>query len=176
LKNSFSSIEPMMALRVPDLPAGEWIYEMKFDAYRALAFESGSEVRLVSRNRTLFNDNYPRLVDSLEELKAKSFTLDGEIAALDAAGRSSFQLLQSYGVRKTIPLVYYVFDLLSLDGTDLRARPLIERRKRLARLLKKTPREHQVLRGVAGHQRRVGQGCAQLPARGPGSQQKKLHL
>jgi bifunctional non-homologous end joining protein LigD len=51
----------MMALRVPELPAGDWIYEMKFDGYRALAFKAGSEVRLLSRNRTLFNDNYPNL-------------------------------------------------------------------------------------------------------------------
>jgi bifunctional non-homologous end joining protein LigD len=139
LKNSFSFIEPMMALRVPELPAGDWIYEMKFDGYRALAFRAGSEVSLLSRNRTLFNDNYPRLVDSLKALKAKSFIIDGEIAALDQQGRSSFQLLQSYGVRNGIPLVYYAFDLLSLYGTDLRDRPVIERRKRLARLLKTAP-------------------------------------
>src|SRR6516225_7367168 len=112
---------------------------MKFDGYRALAFKSGSEVRLLSRNRTLFNDNYPRLVDSLKVLKSQSFTLDGEIAALDQQGRSSFQLLQSYGIRKGIPLVYYAFDLLSLDGTDLRSRPLVERRELLAKLLKKAP-------------------------------------
>ena len=93
----------MMALRARELPVGNWLYEMKFDGYRALAFKSGSEVRLLSRNRTLFNDNYPRLVDSLKVLKSQSFTLDGEIAALDQQGRSSFQLLQSYGIRKGIP-------------------------------------------------------------------------
>jgi bifunctional non-homologous end joining protein LigD len=65
--------------------------------------------------------------------------IDGEIAALDDQGRASFQLLQSYGKAKKIPLVYYAFDLLFLDGTDLRARPLIERRKLLATLLKKAP-------------------------------------
>jgi bifunctional non-homologous end joining protein LigD len=136
---NFAFIEPMKALPVTDLPVGDWLYEMKFDGYRALAFKSGSEVRLLSRNRTLFNDNYPQLVDSLKALKAKSFIIDGEIAALDEQGRSSFQLLQSYALRKGIPLVYYAFDLLSLDGADLRAQSLIERRKLLAALLKKAP-------------------------------------
>ena len=136
---NFAFIEPMKALPVTDLPVGGWLYELKFDGYRALAFKSGAEVRLLSRNRTLFNDNYPQLVDSLKALKAKSFIIDGEIAALDEQGRSSFQLLQSYALRKGIPLVYYTFDLLRLDGTDLRAQSLIERRKLLAALLKKAP-------------------------------------
>jgi bifunctional non-homologous end joining protein LigD len=70
---------------------------------------------------------------------AEPVIIDGEIAALDQNGRSSFQLLQSYGIRKQIPLVYYAFDLPSLDGTDLRSRPLVERRKLLAKLLKKAP-------------------------------------
>src|SRR6516165_12535918 len=86
---TLSFIEPMMALRARELPVGNWLYEMKFDGYRALAFKAGSEVRLLSRNRTLFNDDYPRLVDSLKVLKPKSCTLDGEIAALDQQGRSS---------------------------------------------------------------------------------------
>src|SRR6516164_490400 len=129
----------MMALRVRELPVGNWVYEMKFDGYRALAFKVGSEVRLLSRNRTLFNDNYPKLVDSFKTLKAKNFIIDGEIAALDDQGRSSFQLLQSYALRKGIPLVYYAFDVMSLEGTDLRSRALVERREQLAKLLKKAP-------------------------------------
>jgi bifunctional non-homologous end joining protein LigD len=78
------------------------------------------------------------LVDALKSLKG-DFIIDGEITALDQNGRSSFQLLQSYGLRKEIPLVYYAFDLLSLDGTDWRSRPLVERRKLLVKLLKKAP-------------------------------------
>jgi ATP-dependent DNA ligase len=56
---NFSFIEPMMALRVRDLPIGKWLYELKFDGYRALAFKAGKEVRLLSRNRTIFNHDYP---------------------------------------------------------------------------------------------------------------------
>jgi bifunctional non-homologous end joining protein LigD len=137
--SSFSFIEPMKALRVPELPSGNWLYEMKFDGYRALAFKAGREVRLVSRNRKDFGDDYPLLLDALRSLIAKSFVIDGEIAALDQNGRSSFQLLQSYGIRKNIPLVYYAFDLLSLEGTDVRDSPLLGRRKLLATLLKNAP-------------------------------------
>jgi bifunctional non-homologous end joining protein LigD len=67
----------------------------------------------------------------------RPLTIDGEITALDEQGRSSFQLLQSYGSSQQTPLVYYAFDLLSLEGTDLRSRPLIERRNVLAKLLEK---------------------------------------
>jgi ATP-dependent DNA ligase len=73
-------------------------------------------------NRNSFNDDYPVLIDSLKSLKTKSFTIDGEITALDENGRSSFQLLQGYGKAKHTPLVYYAFDLSSLDGADLRSR------------------------------------------------------
>src|SRR5271165_4310375 len=115
---NLSFIEPMNALPVADLPVGNWIYELKFDGYRALAFKAGKEVRLISRNRTNFDNDYHQLIDALKSLTAKQATIDGEIAALDDQGRASFQLLQSYGKTKKSPLVYYAFDLLFLDGTD----------------------------------------------------------
>jgi bifunctional non-homologous end joining protein LigD len=166
LKNSFSFIEPMMALKVRELPVGNWLYEMKFDGYRAVAFKTGKEVRLFSRNRTLFNDNYPKLVDSLKTLKAKSFIIDGEVAALDQNGRSSFQLLQSYALRKGIPLVYYAFDLLSLDGTDLRSRPLVERRELLAKLLKKAPENIKSSEELQGRREELVQVARQFQLEG----------
>ena len=118
---NFVFIEPMKALVVRDLPAGDWLYEMKFDGYRALAFKAGKEVRLISRNRTNFDNDYPPFIDALKLLRAKQTIIDGEIAALDDEGKSSFQLLQSYGKAKQTPLVYYAFDLLFLEGADLRA-------------------------------------------------------
>src|SRR5438105_696119 len=105
-------IEPMKALTVPDLPAGRWLYEVKFDGYRALSLKAGREVRLISRNRTSFNKDYPQLIDAFEMLRAKHVIIDGEITALDENGRSSFQLLQSYKIGKQAPLIYYAFDLL----------------------------------------------------------------
>jgi bifunctional non-homologous end joining protein LigD len=136
---NFAFIEPMKALAAAELPVGDWLYELKFDGYRALAFKAGKEARLISRNRTNFDNDYPQLIDALKSLAAKQATIDGEIAALDEHGRASFQLLQSYGKAKRTPLVYYAFDLLLLDGADLRSRPLVERRKHLARLLNHAP-------------------------------------
>src|SRR5215469_12784287 len=81
--SSFSFVEPMKALPVTDLPVGNWLYEMKFDGYRALAFKAGKEVRLISRNRTNFDNDYPPLIDALKSLGTKQAILDGEIAALD---------------------------------------------------------------------------------------------
>jgi bifunctional non-homologous end joining protein LigD len=139
-QSAASFIEPMMARLVEKLPTGKWIYELKFDGYRALAFKTGQEVRLISRNRSSFNADYPKLVEALKLLSAKNAVIDGEIAALDQDGRSSFQLLRGYGRGKQgLPLIYYAFDLLRLNGTDLRNRPLIERRKALAKLLAKAP-------------------------------------
>src|SRR5262249_51633962 len=106
-------MEPMKALPVEKLPEGDWVYEIKFDGYRALAFKDGKDVRLVSRNKKAFD--YPQLLDALKKLPAERAILDGEIAALDEKGRSSFQLLQLFKRSGDVPLVYYAFDLLSLE-------------------------------------------------------------
>ena len=105
-----SFIAPMQALRVAELPDGDWLYEVKLDGYRALAFK---EVRLISRNNKPLN--YRQLLDSLKLLAVEQVILDGEIVALDEKGRSSFQLLQVYkSSEQRVPLVYYVFDLTLL--------------------------------------------------------------
>ena len=135
--SSLSFIEPMKALPVQELPKGDWLYEIKFDGYRALAFKDGKDGCLVSRNKNEFN--YPQLLDNLKSLPVNRVILDGEIAALDEKGRSSFQLLQIFKSSEGVPLVYYAFDLLFLEGKDLRKEPLSGRRKLLANLLKKAP-------------------------------------
>jgi len=103
----------MKALPVEKLPEGDWLYEIKFDGYRALAFKDGKDVRLVSRNKKAFD--YPQLLDALKLLPAERVVLDGEIAALDEEDCSSFQLLQLFKSSGDVPLVYYVFDLLFLE-------------------------------------------------------------
>jgi bifunctional non-homologous end joining protein LigD len=70
--SNFSFVEPMKALRVRDLPSGDWLYEMKFDGYRALAFKAGKEVRLISSNQIDFGNDYPQLIDALKLLTAKN--------------------------------------------------------------------------------------------------------
>ena len=107
---NFSFIEPMKALPAEKLPEGDWLYEIKFDGYRALAFKDGKVVRLISRNKKAFD--YPRLLDTLKLLPAEYAILDGEIAALDEKGRSSFQLLN---YSKVPEVSRYVFDLLFLE-------------------------------------------------------------
>jgi hypothetical protein len=98
-------IAPMQALSVDKLPEGDWLYEIKLDGYRALAFKDGKNVRLVSRNNKPLN--YPQLTDFLKLLPADRVILDGEIVALDEKGRS-FQLLQVYkSSEQRVPLVYY---------------------------------------------------------------------
>ena len=89
-----SFIEPMYALLVEKLPEGDWLYEIKHDDYRALAFKDGKDVRSVSRNNKQLT--YSEVLDSLKLLAVEQVALDGEIAALDEKGRSSFQLLQMF--------------------------------------------------------------------------------
>ena len=134
-------IEPMKALLVEVPPTrGNWLYEIKFDGFRAIALKGGSEARLLSRNEKDFGAKFPEVLESISELDAKDAVLDGEIVALDDEGVSSFQLLQAFELgQKRPPIFYYAFDLLRLNGKDLRETPLSERKEKLGRLLKKPP-------------------------------------
>lgn len=126
----------MKALSVETVPAGDWHLEIKFDGYRAIAVLNAGKVELWSRNHKPL-DEYPEINDALARLPCASAVLDGEIVALDASGRSRFQLLQGRslsGVRPT--LVYYVFDLLERDGRSWLGAPIEERQKALAGLVK----------------------------------------
>ena len=108
----------------------------KFEAFSAYkARLNGKDVRLVSRNQKVFD--YRQLLDALKLLPAEHFVLDGEIAALDEKGRPSFQPLQIFKSSGNVPLVCFAFDLLFLDGKDLREQSLSARRKLLAKLLEK---------------------------------------
>lgn len=139
-QTSLQFIEPMLAEAASAPPAGEWLYEVKFDGFRALALKDGNSVRLLSRNEKDFTGRFPDVVESVARLKADTAILDGEIVALDPNGRSSFQLLQARELNATPPPIYfYAFDVLHLDGEDLRELPLRERKERLERLLKKPP-------------------------------------
>jgi bifunctional non-homologous end joining protein LigD len=133
-----SFIEPMKARLVNGPQPGEWLYEIKFDGYRALAFKRGNEVRLLSRNGKDFSGKFPEVAESVAGFDADEAILDGEIVALDSKGRSSFQLLQAFELNeKHPPLFYYVFDLLRLNGKDLTGLPITERKTLLEQHLKK---------------------------------------
>ena len=129
-------IEPMKALGVTVIPPGDWQLEIKFDGYRALAAVAGSRVRLWSRNGLSLADDYPEIMTALAKMGGRGTLLDGEIVALDAAGRSRFQLLQNLGqTNPRPPILYYVFDVLQHDGRSLLAEPIAVRRHTLERLV-----------------------------------------
>jgi bifunctional non-homologous end joining protein LigD len=89
---------------------------MKFNGYRALSFKAGKEVRIVSRNRTNFDNAYPQLIDALKSLTAKEPTIDREITAVDQNRKSSFQLPKSHKSNQQAPLACNAFDLLRFEG------------------------------------------------------------
>ena len=129
-------MEPMLLLRTDKLPEGEgWLYEVKFDGYRALAIKSGGQVRLRSRNDKDFTKRYPGVVAALRELPDET-VIDGEVAALDATGKPVFSQLQNGGTN----VHFYVFDVLMLAGENMTGEPLVTRRHVLERkILPKLP-------------------------------------
>lgn len=139
-------IHPMLAESIEkpfDDPG--WLFEIKWDGYRAIAFIDDGKVRLVSRNQNELTPRYPELKDMLESVKAKTAILDGEVVALDSEGRASFSLMQQrtgfrpgghrVAAKADVPVLYYAFDLLYLDGYDWRRMPLEERKNKLASIL-----------------------------------------
>jgi bifunctional non-homologous end joining protein LigD len=144
-----TSIQPMLATSVEaafDDP--DWLFEIKWDGYRAIAFVENGQTRLVSRNHNDLSGRFPELAELARDVKAKNAVLDGEIVALDETGRPSFSMIQQrtgfqrYGRRapskEGIPVLYYVFDLLYVDGRDLRRLPLEQRKAELAKILRRT--------------------------------------
>jgi DNA ligase D-like protein (predicted ligase) len=124
-------IEPMLLLRTEALPdEGErWEYQLKLDGYRAVAFRTGGKLYLRSRNDNDFSPRYPGVLKGLAKLPDET-VIDGEIVALDREGRPSFNLLQNHS-SGTIPIVYFVFDLMVLAGRDVTREPLTVRRRLL---------------------------------------------
>jgi len=140
------TIHPMLAESVSKpFDSPEWLFEVKWDGYRAIAFVENGKVRLVSRNQNDLTPRYPELKDMAALVKAKSAILDGEVVALDEQGKPSFSLMQQRtGFRPgghrsagnaNVAVLYYAFDLLYLDGYDWRRVPLEERKSKLATVL-----------------------------------------
>ena len=129
-------IEPMKA-RLAEKPSadGDWSYELKFDGIRLIAVKTGKKVSLLSRNKNELAGRFPEIVEAIGNLPARECVIDGEVVALDAEGRSSFQLLQARDMeRRKSPVYFYAFDLLQLDGGSLIALPLKARKDVLEKL------------------------------------------
>jgi bifunctional non-homologous end joining protein LigD len=120
----------MLLLRSDSLPEGrQWLYELKLDGYRAIAFKRNGTVQLRSRNDNDFASRYPGVVKALAKLPDNTI-IDGEVVAFDQEGRPSFNALQNYGSAPA-PVVFYVFDLLMLAGREIMREPLEKRRELL---------------------------------------------
>jgi bifunctional non-homologous end joining protein LigD len=130
----------MAAVSITELPEGdEWLYELKLDGYRAQGHLNGARPLIYTRNGYDWTQRFGRIANALKQLPARQFILDGEIVVTDARGIADFHLLQDELARShTDRLAYFVFDLLYIDGFDLRGAPLIERRKLLEQVFEKT--------------------------------------
>jgi bifunctional non-homologous end joining protein LigD len=139
------AIHPMLATLVDDpFDDDDWLFEIKWDGYRAIAFIEDGDVRLVSRNQNRFTD-YPELRDLPDYVKGRKLIMDGEVVALDEQGRPSFSLMQQRtgmspngrrGAKRTdVPVMYFAFDLLYLEGYNLMRVELQHRKKLLEQIL-----------------------------------------
>ena len=125
---------PMMATLVDEAFDDEnWIFEIKWDGYRAVAYCNKKDVELISRNLSQFTEIYYPVTEALKLLKLNA-VFDGEIVAVDEKGLAVFQSLQNWQ-NTPVQLQYFIFDILWLDGYDLTQIPLIERKRILKEVL-----------------------------------------
>jgi len=154
IKNPFDTTDVQLAKLVRTIPeSDDWLYELKYDGYRIVAYAEGNSVRLMTRNG---NDYSSRLYDISAAVAdwtgGRAVVLDGEVVITDASGRTDFQALQNYMKnRNSLKLTYIVFDLLALDGVDLRQQPLIKRKEMLESIMKDAPPKLHYSRYVKGH-------------------------
>jgi bifunctional non-homologous end joining protein LigD len=134
-KRATRSYSAMLATLAEDVPRGAgWIFEVKWDGYRAMATLAGGDVSLTSRNGNDLTGRFSSVARELPKaVKTPDCVLDGEVCALDEAGRSSFSAMQQ--AKPGTPIVYYVFDVLEIEGEPVVDLPLVERRRRLEQLL-----------------------------------------
>ncbi len=137
-----AKIEPQLATLVSEPPRGEeWVHELKFDGYRVLCELKDGKVRIVTRSGKDWTDRFGNVAEAIAALPATEALLDGEVAVLLPNGTTSFQALQNALGEGRQDLVYFAFDLLHLDGYDLRGVSLLQRKEALAALLHGKPDE-----------------------------------
>lgn len=134
-------VSPQLATLEEKPPSGDgWFHELKLDGYRLLCHVDRAQVKFWTRNQKDWTAKFPALGKAVKALRLKSAILDGEVVALDASGRSSFQKLQQQiNKHSAAGLVLHLFDVIYLDGFDLRRCPLRERKQVLAELFEQVP-------------------------------------
>lgn len=168
-KNPVDHVDVQLATLVNTIPEGEdWLYEVKYDGYRILAYLEGNSVRLITRNGNDYTGKFQNIADSLIKWAAgRAMILDGEMVVTDSQGKTDFQALQSYLKNpggKT--LVYIAFDILALDGADLRERPLIERKETLESIMKTAPDNIHFSKHVRGNGKESFRAACELNLEG----------
>lgn len=141
-KNPFAQTDVQLAKLASQVPAGKnWLFELKYDGYRIVAYIEGGNVRLMTRNGQDYTRQFKSVADTLIDwADRRTMVLDGEVVILDAEGKTDFQALQNYIKNPTgKTLVYIIFDLLALGGSDLRNDRLIDRKTLLERLMQDAP-------------------------------------
>ncbi|MEA4969973.1 MAG: DNA ligase D [Candidatus Pelethousia sp.] len=142
IRNPFSQTDVQLAKLVDTVPKGEdWLYELKYDGYRILAYIENNDVRLITRNGNDYKQRFEEVASSLRDWSAgRAMVLDGEMVIADATGKTDFHALQNYMRNpQSESLFYMIFDLLALDGKDLRERRLLQRKEMLEALMKDAP-------------------------------------
>src|SRR5215471_4310188 len=135
MPNAFEFCLPTSATSVPDRP--NWLHEVKYDGYRLRLERDGNRVRLITRGGYNWADRYPRIVEAARKNRHQQFVIDGEAVALGVDGIADFNALHSRRHDEAVRL--YAFDILALDGEDLRSLSLSMRKNNLARLLSRLP-------------------------------------
>lgn len=154
VRNPFNTSDVQLAALVKTIPKeGDWLYELKFDGYRIMAFMEGNNARLMTRNNNDYSKRFYEISSALIEwAKGRAMVLDGELVITDESGKTDFQALQNYlNDAKNKKLTYIIFDLLALDGEDLRRYPLTDRKKKLEELMEGAPDNLYYSRHVRGH-------------------------
>jgi bifunctional non-homologous end joining protein LigD len=129
-----SHLSPMLCTLIKEpLDDDDYLYEIKWDGYRIISYSKNGKVTLHSRSGLAYTNKYPNIVHELKAL-GHEFIMDGEVVVLNNEGLPDFNALQNYNGQDT-PIVYYIFDIIWLDGYDLKQLPLVERRKILTHLI-----------------------------------------
>src|SRR5712671_4747551 len=133
-------IKPQLAKLVERAPDGpDWLHEIKFDGYRMHARLDAGRVQILTRRGNDWTDKYPAIAKSIAGLPARNAYLDGELCGVLPDGRTAFNLIQNATDTGQGALVFFLFDLLHLEGEDLTSLPLVDRKTRLASLLNGAP-------------------------------------
>lgn len=150
-------VKPELAALVKAAPEGaDWLHEMKLDGYRMHARLDAGRVQILTRRGNDWTQKYPSVAKAIATLPARSAYLDGELCGVGPEGRTAFNLIQNSMEHGDAALVFFLFDLLFLDGKDLTGLPLIERKEKLKKLLAGAPssirfNDHQIGHGPAIH-------------------------